>query len=308
MRQLLHAGGSADRIRSGYVVALAALILALPLLAGCGLNDILGRKATATVPSALLATPAETATASGATTQPTATPAATTAAATATIAAASTAAVVQATTAAQPTGAAGAQGSYTVVQGDTLSGIAKQFGITAEELAAANGITDQNKLSIGQTLVIPAPGSVTAPPVASATQQPQQQGGSPELVQFGQDIQLEQIGGWLQALGPMITTMSANPSGICTSPEFDALVQQGQGLLGGLNAAETPPGMAELQGQLGSGIQGINDGLASIKTSMCEQNDSVAATTGLLQLTMSLAQVQSTVDSIGQTIEQGVSG
>jgi len=279
----------------------------VPLLAGCGLNDILGKKPTATVPAALLATPAKTNTTVAATaTKP---PVQATAAPTSTAAAVSTAAASQATAAAQPTGAAATQGSYTVAQGDTLSDIASQFGITTDELIAANDLLDPDKLSIGQTLIIPAPGSVSAQPVTAATQPQQQGGGSPELAQFGQDIQLEQIGGWLQSLGPMLTAMSANPASICTSSDWDALTQQGQTLLVGVQSSTNPPpSMAQMQGQLVSGLQGINGGLASIKKSMCEQNDSVAATTGLLQLSLSLAQVQTTVDAIGDSIQQGVGG
>jgi murein DD-endopeptidase MepM/ murein hydrolase activator NlpD len=44
---------------------------------------------------------------------------------------------------------------YLVQSGDTLSSIALRFGITSEELQAANSITDPNSLAIGQQLVIP---------------------------------------------------------------------------------------------------------------------------------------------------------
>ena len=43
-------------------------------------------------------------------------------------------------------------GSYVVQSGDTLTGIAAELGITVDDLAAANGITDPDFLSIGQTL------------------------------------------------------------------------------------------------------------------------------------------------------------
>ena len=51
--------------------------------------------------------------------------------------------------------------SYTVVAGDTLFEIAQSFGITLEELIAYNGITDPNLLEVGQTLLIPIPGTTT---------------------------------------------------------------------------------------------------------------------------------------------------
>ena len=64
--------------------------------------------------------------------------------------------------------AANGQQSYTIRPGDTPSGIARRFGITAAELMAANGITDPRKLIVGKTLVIPSAGS--APPVATYTE------------------------------------------------------------------------------------------------------------------------------------------
>lgn len=46
-------------------------------------------------------------------------------------------------------------GVYTVVSGDTLFSIADRFGIPVETLVALNGITDQNLIRIGDTLLIP---------------------------------------------------------------------------------------------------------------------------------------------------------
>ena len=46
---------------------------------------------------------------------------------------------------------------YVVQEGDIPETIAAQFGITAEELMAANGITDPTSLQVGDELVIPAP-------------------------------------------------------------------------------------------------------------------------------------------------------
>ena len=45
---------------------------------------------------------------------------------------------------------------YIVQEGDFPQTIAAQFGITAEELMAANGITDPTSLNIGDELTIPA--------------------------------------------------------------------------------------------------------------------------------------------------------
>ena len=44
--------------------------------------------------------------------------------------------------------------TYTVQSGDTLSGIAAKFGTTYQEIAAANGIADPNRIYPGQQLVI----------------------------------------------------------------------------------------------------------------------------------------------------------
>jgi len=64
-----------------------------------------------------------------------------------------------ATPAVQPT-----QMTYIVQAGDTLGSIAERYGITLDQLMAANGLTNPNVVSAGQTLVIPAAGA--APPTA----------------------------------------------------------------------------------------------------------------------------------------------
>ena len=45
---------------------------------------------------------------------------------------------------------------YTVKSGDTLAGIAAEYGTTWQALAAANGIQDANKIYVGQTIKIPS--------------------------------------------------------------------------------------------------------------------------------------------------------
>ncbi|MCS7187324.1 MAG: stalk domain-containing protein [Armatimonadetes bacterium] len=45
---------------------------------------------------------------------------------------------------------------YTVIAGDTLYGLAERFGISIQELAAANGLPENAPLRIGQRLIIPA--------------------------------------------------------------------------------------------------------------------------------------------------------
>jgi LysM repeat protein len=53
---------------------------------------------------------------------------------------------------------------YTVVQGDTVYSIATRFGMSAETLSAANGITDPTKVVVGQKLIIPNMCTTTTPP------------------------------------------------------------------------------------------------------------------------------------------------
>ncbi len=45
--------------------------------------------------------------------------------------------------------------TYTVREGDSLSAIAALFGISQRALATANGITNPNLVTVGQTLVVP---------------------------------------------------------------------------------------------------------------------------------------------------------
>jgi LysM repeat protein len=58
---------------------------------------------------------------------------------------------------------------YVVQAGDTLSAIAERFGVTVDELVAANNLTDPNFLQPGQTLLIP---SLIATPRPTTTPTP----------------------------------------------------------------------------------------------------------------------------------------
>jgi membrane-bound lytic murein transglycosylase D len=51
-------------------------------------------------------------------------------------------------------------GSYRVQSGDNLSTIARRFGLSANELAAANGLRNRNRVYVGQKLRIPGSGVV----------------------------------------------------------------------------------------------------------------------------------------------------
>jgi LysM repeat protein len=47
------------------------------------------------------------------------------------------------------------QRTYTVKAGDTLTAIAIKFGTTVPKIVSANNLTDPNKISVGQVLIIP---------------------------------------------------------------------------------------------------------------------------------------------------------
>jgi LysM repeat protein len=52
---------------------------------------------------------------------------------------------------------------YTVRHGDTLYSIARHFGVSVQAIVQANGITNPNRIYVGQRLIIPG-GSGTPPP------------------------------------------------------------------------------------------------------------------------------------------------
>jgi peptidoglycan endopeptidase LytE len=65
---------------------------------------------------------------------------------------------------------------YVVVKGDTLYGIARNYGATIDDIIAANGLQPPYLLSIGRELVIPGGNVSTKPaPAAAPTPQPQTQ-------------------------------------------------------------------------------------------------------------------------------------
>ncbi len=59
-----------------------------------------------------------------------------------------------------------ASGFHTVRQGDTLLGIARQYGVTLPDLVAWNNITDPNQIHVGQTIRV-SPGDSTAVAIAA---------------------------------------------------------------------------------------------------------------------------------------------
>jgi lipoprotein NlpD len=57
---------------------------------------------------------------------------------------------------------------YTVKRGDTLYGIALDQGLDYRELAAWNGLTEMNRITIGQQLRLRPPGAASPPPAGAA--------------------------------------------------------------------------------------------------------------------------------------------
>jgi LysM repeat protein len=55
-------------------------------------------------------------------------------------------------------------GLYTVQPGDTLGALAERFGVSVDEIVAANNLTDPNNVLAGQVLIIPS-----APPPPTPT-------------------------------------------------------------------------------------------------------------------------------------------
>ncbi len=62
-----------------------------------------------------------------------------------------------------PTGGSTTSGVHVVQRGENLFRIALRYGMTAQALAAANGIANVNHVYVGQRLAIPSGGSVPAP-------------------------------------------------------------------------------------------------------------------------------------------------
>ncbi len=58
--------------------------------------------------------------------------------------------------------------THTVKRGETLVGIALQYGLDYRELAAWNNIVNVNVIGVGQVLVLAAPREAAPPPVAAA--------------------------------------------------------------------------------------------------------------------------------------------
>jgi murein DD-endopeptidase MepM/ murein hydrolase activator NlpD len=85
---------------------------------------------------------------------------------------------------------AGSAGTYTVRWGDTLGGIARQFGVAVQDLVAANGLRDPDHIREGQVLNVPI--RVAGQLIAAATPAP---AASPGVVRVGRGETLSGIAG-----------------------------------------------------------------------------------------------------------------
>ncbi len=102
------------------------------------------------------------------------------------------------TESAPPAAPAPANGSYVIVSGDTISGIATRFGITTQALLDANGLSWSSVIYGGQTLVIPgvttpAPGA-PAPGPNVAGLNDEMAGHARTIIQVGRELGVPDYG------------------------------------------------------------------------------------------------------------------
>jgi len=131
---------------------------------------------------------------------------------------------------------------YIVQAGDWLSRIAARFGVTVQAIMSANGLTNPNRIFVGQRLVIPGgtsggnppatPAPTSAPPV---TQPPPSNTGS--------QIYIVQPGDWLSRIAARfgVTTQAIMTANGLTNPN---LIFVGQRLViptGGGSVSTPPP-------------------------------------------------------------------
>jgi LysM repeat protein len=96
--------------------------------------------------------------------------------------------------------------TYLVQRGDTITGIADKFGVPPDFVIDANQITTPDRLTEGQSLIIPA-----APPVELVV--------TPAKTEAGGSVQLKLTGAWESE---HITFQIDSPEGRFTSPRHTA--------------------------------------------------------------------------------------
>jgi len=67
------------------------------------------------------------------------------------------------------TSAGSSSGDHTIASGETLSGIASRYGVSQDDLAAANGLTVDSIIYAGQSLDVPGSGGAAPTPSRSAS-------------------------------------------------------------------------------------------------------------------------------------------
>jgi LysM repeat protein len=83
-----------------------------------------------------------------------------------------------------PTAVPGAPGTHIVQPGEWLWSIARKYNVDPQAIAQANKLVDPGALQPGQTLIIPAPGSVAAPTAAPGSTS----GQTTHVVQSGENL------------------------------------------------------------------------------------------------------------------------
>jgi LasA protease len=85
---------------------------------------------------------------------------------------------------------------YTIAPGDTLGSIAQAYGVSVEALKQANGLADENLLTVGQTLKVPPPAPDASGPSFKIIPDSELVYG-PASAQFGIDAFIQDKGGYL---------------------------------------------------------------------------------------------------------------
>jgi murein DD-endopeptidase MepM/ murein hydrolase activator NlpD len=148
-------------------------------------------------------------------------------------------ATATATPAPSPTQSAGVP--YTVVEGDTLFDIATRFGVTIEEIVAANGLADPTAISVGQVLIIPVNGVVFTPTPVPPTPTPD-----------------PRLGGFTMPIPGACLTLIDNQ--MPNAPrEYRAGVHEGVDFYTGYVCVDVPAGSAAVAAKSGTIIRADHD-------------------------------------------------
>jgi len=129
--------------------------------------------------------------------------------------------------------------THTVKRGETLVGIALQYGLDYRELAAWNNITNPNMIAVGQVLLLAAPGSnqpaATPPDAQAAAAQPQPAPGAPVTMPLATTTPIE--------ARPLANTATVKVEPRAQKVPFSerALAQLGAEAAGTPAPAATPP-------------------------------------------------------------------